>query len=630
VHRNASRCQEFIMTSDSLSPPADQQPTRIRVWIVGWTMLLAVLLYLDRFCISIAELYIQQDLGLTDVQIGWMLSAFFWTYALAQVPSGWLTDRYGARIMMALYVLAWSTFTGLTGLATGFIMLILLRFGFGVAQAGAYPTSAVILSHWAPITGRGMASSIVSLGGRVGGAIAPILTALLIVMFVPLSHNSRFTPRDLLHPSQLAERFAVDLAQENPHSDTPTDSPRHLSIWVWEQLSPATRRELAFLARTRISDAWITGPTADQRGESADQNGEPRDPEEARAGRRGSLPGEAVQPLDRQRLTDDLNALLDDPRLGELDSIDRSRLPQEGRRLLAKSSAERTPAQRERLHRLVLESLERQAIRQLYVDGWRPVMLSYGLLGIPLTLGFWFLFRNHPSQHPRCNAAERAWILRGKPSVDQPARPTFQPIPIRALVTNRSMWLNSISQCGTNVGWVFLVTWLPRYLDNRHGIPVDQRAVMTFLPVAVGFAGLLLGGGLTDRLTRIIGPRWGRALPIGGSRLLATVAYLACLFDPSPWVAVALFSVVAFATDLGIGGTWAFVQDVGGRHVGSVLGWGNMWGNLGAAAATPLLIWIVGASQNWEAAFLTCAAAFLIAGVAGLGIDATKPLVQES
>ena len=74
------------------SSPATR-PTAVRYLVVGVTSLMSVLLYLDRFCVSFAEGFIQADLGLTDVQSGWMLSAFFWTYALAQVPTGWLTDR---------------------------------------------------------------------------------------------------------------------------------------------------------------------------------------------------------------------------------------------------------------------------------------------------------------------------------------------------------------------------------------------------------------------------------------------------------------------------------------------------------------------------------------------------------
>ncbi len=95
------------------------------------------------------------------------------------------------------------------------------------------------------------------------------------------------------------------------------------------------------------------------------------------------------------------------------------------------------------------------------------------------------------------------------------------------------------------------------------------------------------------------------------------------------WLAVAAFSLVAFATDLGTPATWAFMQDAGGRYVGSVLGWGNMWGNLGAAVAVPALGMVVGKEKNWSAAFITCAVAFLISGLAAIMIDATRPIVPD-
>ena len=194
------------------------------------------------------------------------------------------------------------------------------------------------------------------------------------------------------------------------------------------------------------------------------------------------------------------------------------------------------------------------------------------------------------------------------------------------LAASRSLWLLSASQFFTNVGWVFIMTWAPRYFQSVHQLPVEERALLVSIPPLVGWFGTVLGGVWTDYLMRTMGLRWSRALPVGLSRLLAVLAYLAFLFEPSPWVAVVLFSLVAFLTDWSQGTVWAFCQDIGGRYVASVLGWANMWGNFGAAVTPPLLIWIVGPSQNWVAAFLACAAAFLLAGLTGIAIDATKPV----
>ena len=197
-------------------------------------------------------------------------------------------------------------------------------------------------------------------------------------------------------------------------------------------------------------------------------------------------------------------------------------------------------------------------------------------------------------------------------------------LPFRTTLTSTTLWLSCLSQFMTNVAWVFLGTWLPRYLDQVHHVSPMMRGWMAGTPMFVGWFGMLLGGWITDRLVPVVGLRWGRGLPMSLSRFVAMAAYLICLLHPSPWVATASFALVAFATDIGIGSTWAFLQDVGGRHVGSVLGWTNMWGNFGAAISPWLLNKMLERYHTWDAVFLTCAAAFFLSGLAALGVDATK------
>ena len=88
--------------------------------------------------------------------------------------------------------------------------------------------------------------------------------------------------------------------------------------------------------------------------------------------------------------------------------------------------------------------------------------------------------------------------------------------------------------------------------------------------------------------------------------------------------------MVAFSTDLGNPANWAFTQDVGGRHTGSVLGWGNMWGNVGAAFAPVIYNYYLGekpGDDEWNQMFLVCALAFIFSGLCALGVDASKPIV---
>ena len=140
-------------------------------------------MYLDRICLTqiIASDSFKQHIRLEGWQSDWVKGAFFWAYALAQVPAGWLSDRFGARLLISFYIAAWSIFTMATSFSVGFVSLMLARLGCGLAEAGYYPASSGLLTRWAHVGSRGFASSMISWGGRVGGAIAPGLTALVIV-----------------------------------------------------------------------------------------------------------------------------------------------------------------------------------------------------------------------------------------------------------------------------------------------------------------------------------------------------------------------------------------------------------------------------------------------------------------
>lgn len=575
-----------------LNPEAVEKPTTVRYQVLAVTTLMAVLLYLDRYCISIAEIYISQDLGLTEKQMGWVLGAFFGAYALGQVPAGWLTDRFGPRWMLTCFILLWSLFTGLTGLATGFVMLFVLRIGFGFAQAGAYPTAASLLSVWSPLSQRGTASSIVAMGGRVGGALAPLLTALLIVQLVPISVSSRIGVDDMLD----VPRLCHEIEQE-------ADDVESAGARIWARLvSQDTRRLIEHYA-----GLW-----------SATESAGASHAEDA-----AQIPSHHAR-----RLAHQLDALLEDPGFYDASAFQGKALSREAETLLARGPQQLSPAKLARFNRLVLEAVFPRSLRRVYCHGWRDMMWIYGALGLLVAGLFWSIFRNSPGRHPRCNAAEVELIERGKvgPRADQATRTG---VPLLGLVTSGSMWLNCFSQFGINVGWVFLVTWLPRYLDQEHGVPIEMRAVMTMLPLWAACCGGPLGGLMTDAMTRRLGLRWGRVVPMASSKVIAMAAFLTCyLVDLPAWGAVAMFTLASFAVDLGVPAIWAYCQDVGGRNVGSVLGWGNMWGNFGAMVGPPLVIYFVGdgETKNWDQAFLISAVAFFLSGVAALGIDATKPI----
>jgi ACS family glucarate transporter-like MFS transporter len=553
-----------------------ERPTRVRYIVVLLATLVAMMLYLDRICLSMAGPYVQEELGLSDPQMGLLLGAFFWTYAIGQVPAGWLGDRYGVRLTLGLFLALWSAFTGWMGLAAGFLLLLVLRLGCGLTEAGAYPACAGLVSVWVPAQRRGLASGIVSIGGRAGGAAAQVLTGYMIVAF-SAGVASQFGADDLLDVSRFAQR--------------PTDPAGKLTWPVKQKILARLPPHVLGLLRT----AERVGPDAHF------------SPDETRA------------------ITDGLNQLLQERDLCRNLDLDVLDLPTEAVRLARQPENQLSNAEVERRNRLVLEAAFPRALRKLYQPGWRPTMVIYGLTGLLIALLFWGFFRNRPRQHPACNEAEVAFIEGGLPPL--PVSTVPQRIPWRSLVSSGSLWLASGVQFCTNLGWAFLITWLPGYLKDRH-VPIETRGWMAGLTLLCGIPGMYLGGWLSDRLKLRLGAWWGRSGLLALTRFIVMSGFLACIWLRSPWEVTVALAVVSWGTDLGTPAVWAYSQDVGGRHVGSVLGWGNMWGNFGAALSPTILAWVYG-SIGSNAMFLTCAGAFLLAGIGALFINASKMVVTE-
>lgn len=154
-----------------------------RYFMVLGTFLLALLLYVDRICISVAKEPISEAMGLSDKQMGWILAAFSLGYAFFQTPSGILADRFGPRKILAAIVSIWSLFTALTGLAFNFISLLTVRFLFGAGEAGAFPGMSRAIYSWIPLKERGIVTGINFSGSRLGAAFALPAVAWMIDVF---------------------------------------------------------------------------------------------------------------------------------------------------------------------------------------------------------------------------------------------------------------------------------------------------------------------------------------------------------------------------------------------------------------------------------------------------------------
>jgi MFS family permease len=424
-----------------------ERPTRVRHSVLFATTLTAFLMYLDRACLAwmLDSDSFKQELHLTKGQNDLIKSAFFWAYALAQVPAGWLAERFGKRTLMTILIVTWSAFTALTGFANGIWMLLLARIGCGLAEAGAYPISGSLLSRWAHLNWRGFSSGIVSLGGRLGFVLAPLITVSIIV------------------------------ATGN---------------WRWA--------------------GWI-----------------------------------------------------------------------------------------------------------------------YGLVGVVVACVFWYTFRETPETHPRCNDAERALLNEGRESLGESSSGAVprRPFPWRAVLTDRSLWLMCAYQMLTNFGWAFVINSMSTYLREVRKLSDEMNANISTLTLFIGLFGLLLGGLLTDWLTRRFGLRLGRLIPLSVTRFISAAMCIASIWVRDPWLLAVCLGLMVFSTDSGLPAVWAWAQDVGGRNVAPIFGWANMWGNFGAALQASTATWILTTfdkNGDQNELFIACAVAFTLAGFLSFGINASK------
>jgi ACS family glucarate transporter-like MFS transporter len=148
----------------------ERQQSHVRWLVVALLFVFSFLTIVDRVAISAAKSNMAAEIGIPDVQFGLIFGVFALGYAAFQIPSGWAADRYGPRIFLAVIVLAWSFFTGLTGLVTTVPALVAVRFLFGAAEAGIYPTASRAIYNWVPRQDRGAAQGLLFIGSRLGAA----------------------------------------------------------------------------------------------------------------------------------------------------------------------------------------------------------------------------------------------------------------------------------------------------------------------------------------------------------------------------------------------------------------------------------------------------------------------------
>ncbi|MBS1840866.1 MAG: MFS transporter [Acidobacteria bacterium] len=165
--------------------------SHIRWALIFWLFVLSAVAYLDRVNIAIAGPLLQSEFRLSNIQLGWIFSAFLAGYALFQTPGGRLADKLGARRVLALAVVWWGIFSALTaivphGFHAALLVLIPLRFALGAGEAVMYPASNQFVARWIPSSERGLANGFIFSGVGVGAGFTPPL-----ITYIMLRHGWR-------------------------------------------------------------------------------------------------------------------------------------------------------------------------------------------------------------------------------------------------------------------------------------------------------------------------------------------------------------------------------------------------------------------------------------------------------
>ena len=140
-----------------------------------------VINYLDRATLAVANEYIRADLGLSLGQMGLLLSAFSWSYALCQLPVGALVDKVGPRWLLGIGLVLWSLAQAAGGLVSTFGWFVLARIALGIGEAPQFPAAARVVSNWFPPALRGVPTGVYNSASPLGVALAPLCLTPLIV-----------------------------------------------------------------------------------------------------------------------------------------------------------------------------------------------------------------------------------------------------------------------------------------------------------------------------------------------------------------------------------------------------------------------------------------------------------------
>ena len=412
---------------------AGERPTRARRVLLGYLAVLAFLTYLDRACLASIKPLLTEELHLSMNQMSAIFSAFILAYGVFELPTGHWGDRIGRRRVLARIVAWWSAFTVATAASFNFVSLLIVRFLFGMGEAGAFPNAMATIARWVPVREQGTSMGLLYAMAHLGGAVTPLIVGAL-----------------------------------------------------------------------------------------------------------------------------------------------------------------------------------------LYVMNWRVLLVLFGALGFVWVMAWWRWFRDDPAEHPAVNAAELMLIAADRPVPVQ--QPDLGWRSVTSLV-NRSLVLLCLVYAANGYGFYFLITWLPDYLKSFHHFSDLELQIYTGLPLFLSVPADLLGGRLSDLMSRRFGVRAGRAWIGGLGYLCAAIAVVSSTWCTVPEVSAILFAVGAACSMATLGATWATCTALGRHATGTIGALMNSSSQIGSFFSPLVLSFLVQRYADWKLPIYLIGVFYAAAALAWLFID---------
>jgi MFS family permease len=266
------------------------------------------------------------------------------------------------------------------------------------------------------------------------------------------------------------------------------------------------------------------------------------------------------------------------------------------------------------------------------VWGWRGTFAAFGVVGLAWSAAFAAWFCDDPAAHPAVNAAERALIGAA------PAPLPHAPVPWRAALTNRNIWLlGTIISCSAATAYLYY-SWYPKYLQAARNVGQIESGWLVALVLAGGVAGMLGGGIVADRMVRRSADCGRARRRLGaGAFLVAATFLVASITCDSPLLSTILAAASCLATACQQSSWWSSASEIGGRNLGALFGLLNMMGMPGAMASQFLLgVWadwrqsqgLVGRAQ-WDPGLFAYAGLLLVGAVCWWFVDTSRPIDAE-